>query len=386
MRFEDFSAGRYVQQYQYKSFSPSPVNQEWTWGDARIHTLLEQAAAALAALNAFSLIVPDIDRFIYMHVVKEANTSSRIEGTRTEMEDVLLDVEFVAEEKKDDRQEVRNYIEAMNSAIEELERLPLSSRLLRQTHGTLLRGVRGEHKTPGDFRRSQNWIGGASLQDAVFIPPHHDEVPGLMGDLEQFWHNENIQVPDLIRIAISHYQFETIHPFLDGNGRIGRLLITLYLISKGLLKKPSLYLSAYIERHKGRYYDALTVVRSSNDLGHWVRFFLLAVRETAKKGVETFQAIMQLREKANNQVLRLGGRARNGLLLLEKLYLSPILTVQQAAALIGSSQPTANSLVAEFCRLGLLKELTGQKRNRLFYFEEYYDLFLDSVSGAETEE
>ncbi len=377
MRFEEFAAGRFVQQYQYKSFSPSLVNQEWTWEDPRIHTLLEQAASALAELNAFSLIVPDIDLFISMHVVKEANTSSRIEGTRTEMEDVLLEPEYVAEEKRDDRQEVRNYIEAMNAAIADLEQLPLSGRLLRRAHATLLRGVRGEHRTPGEFRRSQNWIGGASLQDAVFIPPHHDEVAGLMADLEQFWHNEKIQVPDLIRIAVSHYQFETIHPFLDGNGRIGRLLITLYLIGRGLLKKPSLYLSAYIERHKGLYYDALTVVRASNDLGHWVRFFLLAVRETARKGVATFQAIMRLREEARDQVAGLGAKASNGLRLLAQLYLTPIVTVQQAAALLGLSVPTANSLVADFSRLGLLREITGQKRNRLFFFEKYYRLFQD---------
>lgn len=385
MRFEDFVAGRYVQQYQYKSFSPVPVNQEWTWGDPRIHTLLEQAATALAELNAFSLIVPDIDRFISMHVVKEANTSSRIEGTRTEMEDVLLDEEFVADEKKDDRQEVRNYIEAMNAAIADLERLPLSNRLLRQTHEILLRGVRGKHKTPGEFRRSQNWIGGATLQDAVFVPPHQDEVKALMGDLEQFWHNESINVPQLIRIAISHYQFETIHPFLDGNGRIGRLLITLYLIDKKLLTKPSLYLSAYIERHKGQYYDSLTVVRASSDLGQWVRFFLVAVRETAKRGVRTFQAIMQLREEANGLVMTLGGKMPNGMRLLEQLYRKPIVTIQQAAALVGLSVPAMNALIADFCRLGLLREVTGQKRNRLFFFEKYYNLFLDPVAGEEGE-
>ncbi len=385
MRFEDYVSGSFVRQYQYKSFAPSPVNHEWTWEDARIHTLLEQAAAALAELNAFSLFVPDVDRFISMHVVKEANTSSRIEGTRTEMEDVLLDAEFVAEEKRDDRQEVRNYIEAMNAAISELERLPLSNRLLRQTHATLLRGVRGEHKTPGEFRRSQNWIGGASLQDAVFIPPHHDEVPALMGDLEQFWHNENIQVPDLIRIAISHYQFETIHPFLDGNGRIGRLLITLYLISKGLLKKPSLYLSAYIERHKGAYYDALTVVRASNDIGHWVRFFLRAVRETARTGVRTFQAIMRLREESQGQVMGLGGRAPNGMRLLEQLYLNPFATVQQVAAALDLSIPTVNALFREFLRLGLVVEITGRKRNRLFFFKKYYGLFLNQETDEDGE-
>ncbi len=377
MRFEEFVSGRYVRQYEYQSFSPSLINQEWTWDDPRINQLLEEASTALARLDAFSLSVPDVDRFIIMHVAKEANTSSRIEGTRTEMEDVVMDKAFIAPEKKDDWQEVHNYIRAMNEAIAELETLPLSNRLLRKTHATLLDGVRGEHKTPGEFRRSQNWNGGASIIDAVFIPPHADELPELLSDLEKFWHNETIHVPHLVRIALSHYQFETIHPFLDGNGRIGRLLITLYLLSKGLLQKPSLYLSATFEKNKDKYYDALTTVRSTSDIGHWTRFFLAAVRDTARKGVETFQAILRFREEAQGQVMSLGPRAHNGFKLLETLYMRPMLTGPEAARLLAVSPPTANALIADFLQLGLLHEVTGQRRNRLFLLRDYYQLFLD---------
>jgi Fic family protein len=268
MKLEQFKSGVWRQQHQYKSFSPVPVNQGWTWEDPQIHTLLEQANRALGELNAFSLIVPDIDLFIEMHVTKEAQTSSRIEGTQTGMNEALLSEDQIKPEQRDDWREVRNYIDAVNAAIKELESLPLSNRLLKNAHSVLMRGVRGEHKLPGEFRSSQNWIGGSSLADAVFIPPHQNEVPDLMGDLEKFWHNDAIKVPHLVRIAIAHYQFETIHPFLDGNGRIGRLMIPLYFVSHGLLAKPSLYLSDFFERNRASYYDALMRVRLSHDMLH----------------------------------------------------------------------------------------------------------------------
>lgn len=375
MKFEEFKSGIYRQQYQYKDFLPAKINHEWLWDDARINVLLEKATKSLGELNAFTLIVPDVDLFIYMHIIKEANTSSRIEGTKTKMDEVLLGEKEIRPELRDDWHEVQNYVKAMNTAIEELKTLPLSLRLLRNTHAVLMQGVRGKRKTPGEFRRSQNWIGGASLADAVFIPPHHNDLPELLGDLEAFWHNENIQVPHLIRIALSHYQFETIHPFLDGNGRIGRLLITLYLISHELLAKPSLYLSAHLEKHRTAYYDALSRVREANDLGHWCRFFLQAVIETTKNGKKTFQRILALRQELDRQVVTLGRRAENAHKLILRLYRHPVVTVKLVAEELGIQYQAANNLVQSLIELGILKEVTGYQRNRIFFFEKYIDVF-----------
>lgn len=375
MKFENFRSGEWIQQYQYKSFLPVTVNREWCWEDAQINTLLERASRALAELDAFTLIVPDVDLFIQMHITKEANNSSRIEGTQTHMDEAVLDRNQLAPEKRDDWQEVQNYIQAINEAVDELQRLPLSNRLLKHTHSVLMQGVRGEHKTPGEFRISQNWIGGSSLADATFIPPHQQEVVSLMGDLELFWHNENINVPNLIRVAISHYQFETIHPFLDGNGRIGRLMITLYLVSNGLLRKPSLYLSDFFERNRASYYDALMRVRTSNDMIHWIKFFLSAVIETADKGKKTFEAILALRREIDQLVLTYGKRAEKAQLLLLHLYRRPAITAIQASEMLDVSHQTASALLKKMTDDGILQEVTGYQRNRLFVFTRYLDLF-----------
>jgi Fic family protein len=375
MKLENFKAGSNRRQYQYQSFTPSFVNHLWTWEDPKINTLLEYASLTLSELNAFSLIVPDVDLFIKMHVVKEANTSSRIEGTRTQMDEAVMEIEQIDPEKRDDWQEVQNYIQALNAGLDELHRLPLSNRLLKRTHAVLLQGVRGEHKLPGEFRRSQNWIGGAGLQDAVYIPPGHDEVPALMADLEKFWHNDQIEVPHLIRIAISHYQFEAIHPFLDGNGRIGRLLITLYLMSHGILDKPSLYLSDFFERNRGAYYDALTAVRSSDNMIQWIKFFLTAIIQTAEKGQQTFRNILTLREHINGKIITLGRKAVNARKLISYLYQKPVLTGSAIAKNLSVTPRAANALINDLERLEILKEQTGFKRNRIYAFEEYLRLF-----------
>ncbi len=375
MNLTNYISGELRQEYQYKSFVPSMINHTFTWDDPQINTLLEDATRALGELNAFTMIVPNVDIFIQMHITKEANTSSKIEGTKTEIDEVLLAKDQINPEKRDDWQEVRNYIDAMNSALDELNRLPISNRLIKHIHAILLNSVRGETKQPGEFRKSQNWIGGANLATAYFVPPHHELVLDLMSDLEKFLHNEEIYVPHLIKIAIAHYQFETIHPFLDGNGRIGRLLIPLYLVSNGLLNKPSLYLSDFIERNKSLYYESLTFVRTQNNLNGWLKFFLTAVIETAKSGVDTFKQILTLKQELDLVIVSFGKKSQNAKALIDFLYQQPIISSADIIEPLGISKPTANLLLSDFVEKGILVEVTGLQRNKLYNFERYLRIF-----------
>jgi Fic family protein len=373
-----FHSGRFEQQYQYRSFLPEPINLEWQISTPEIITLLDEASRLLGELNAFSQLIPDVDFFIKMHITKEATSSSRIEGTRTNMEEALVGEQDIDPEKRDDWQEVRNYIQALDSAIGQLQTLPLSSRLIKDTHRILLQSVRGKHKQPGEFRTSQNWIG-MNLKSATYIPPHHEHVPELMSDLEKFMHNEEIHIPHLVKIGIIHYQFETIHPFLDGNGRLGRLLIVLYLVSFGLLAKPALYLSDFFEQHKGDYYDHLTAARTNHNLLGWLTFFLFGVRETASQSIQVFKEIIALKERIDREVLPHFHvrRQKNAQALIRHLYENPVVSIKQVTALLNVQPNTASTLISDFCEHAILRELTGQKRNRLFIFSDYVRLFVE---------
>ena len=376
MNISEFKSGTYEQQYEYRSFLPSAINREWTLSDPQILTLLEEANRLLGELNAFSQLTPNVDFFIRMHITKEATTSSRIEGTQTNIEEALVAKRDLDPEKRNDWQEVQNYIQAVNFAIKQLSHMPLSNRLLRETHAVLLYGVRGKHKQPGEFRASQNWIG-VSLQHAAFVPPHHQQVPDLMSDLEKFMHNDQIHVPHLLKIALIHYQFETIHPFLDGNGRLGRLLIVLYLVNFDLLHKPALYLSDFFERHKGEYYDQLMAVRATHKLEPWLRFFLLGMRETAALSIQVFKDILALKERIEREKMPTfhARRQANAQALMQFLYQTPMVSIKAVADLTKAQTNTAAALIDDFVTLGILTEFTGQKRNRLFIFKDYVQLF-----------
>jgi len=370
-----FKSGNYINQGTYKSFQPSFINKEWKIEDMELLNLLSIADRQIGRLDMYSEYIPNIDMFISMHVIKEAIQSSKIEGTKTNVEEALLQKNDVALEKRDDWEEVQNYISALHTAVEDLSELPLSSRLIKKTHKELLKGVRGEHKLPGEFRTSQNWIGGSTLNDAYFVPPVYTSINNYMGDLEKFIHNELLNVPDLLKIAIIHYQFETIHPFLDGNGRIGRLLIILYLVEKTILKRPILYMSDYFERNRMLYYDNLTIVREKNNINQWLKFFLTGIIETAKNSIDTFDKILKLQKDLETKIQSVSGLAKNGLILLNHLFKHPLVDAQKIRTLTNISFPSIYKLLDKLESIGILKEITGAKRSKQYQFQEYIDLF-----------
>lgn len=373
---KDFESGVYINEGLYKSFHPNKINKVWIFDDMSLITLLSKADRMLGRLDMYSNHIPNIDLFIEMHILKEATQSTRIEGTQTNMEEALMDKEDVPLDKRDDWAEVQNYIMAMNTAIELLGRLPLSNRLIRNVHKILMQGVRGEHKQPGEFRTSQNWIGGNNINDAVFIPPIWTEIPDLMSDIEKFIHEPVTQLPDLIKIAIIHYQFETIHPFNDGNGRVGRLLVTLYLVSVGLLKRPVLYLSDFLENHRNTYYSKIMKARTENDIEGWINFFLTGIIETAEKSVSTFDKILQLEKSYEISIQQMKGRSAKALRLLNELYKNPIIDANGVTSILGITAASAYTLLTEMERYGILKEITGSKRGKRYILHEYISLFI----------
>jgi len=371
---KNFKSGKYINQGYYKSFQPNFINHKWKIQDMEVIILLSQADRHLGRLDMYSEYV-NIDLFIQMHIAKEATQSSKIEGTQTNIEETFLKKKEIKSEKRDDWEEVQNYIQAMKEAVELLHRLPFSSRLIKKTHKILLQGVRGEYKLPGEYRTSENWIGGATINDAVFIPPVHTSVPDLISDIEKFANNQENPIPDLIKIAIIHYQFETIHPFLDGNGRVGRLLITLYLVSAGILKRPILYLSDFFEQHRNLYYDNLMRARTHNDINQWIKFFLTGVIETAKKGVQTFDDILQLQKSLEIDLKDLGSRSGDALKVIEQLYQNPIIDAKKASQIIDKSMSPAYRLIEELEERSIIKEITGNERDRIYVFEQYIKSF-----------
>jgi len=372
MEITKFKSGKWLKGYKYRYFMPVEINQDWLISDNKLHKKIETVSLRLGELNSFAKFVPNINLFIQSYVMKEAVTSSRIEGTNTNIEEAFSEELDINPEHRDDWIETTKYVEAMNFSLHELNKLPLSNRLIKNAHKILLSHVRGKNKCPGNFRTSQNWIGGATIADAVFVPPASENVENLMSDLEKFLHNDKITIPHLVKIAIAHYQFETIHPFLDGNGRIGRLLITLYLVSAGMLDKPLLYASDFFEKNKGLYYDKLTFAREKNDLIGWVYFFLQAIETTAIEAVASLQDILSIKDKLTTQKIpTLGRKTKNAQKFLDLLFVRPVVTGGLVVKKLELSPKTSNAIIQDFVSLGILAEITGHKRNRMFAFSDY---------------
>jgi len=349
--------------------------------DDEMLTLLSQADRALGRLDGSTEMLPNPDLFVFMYVRKEAVLSSQIEGTQASLMDVLeFEAQALEPGRPQDVPEVVNYINAMNYGIERLKHLPLSLRLIGEIHEKLLAGVRGGERNPGEFRSRQNWIGAPGvngLANAMFVPPPPHEMSESLADLEKFFYDKKF-MPLLIRVGLIHAQFETIHPFLDGNGRIGRLLITFMLCQQGILKLPLLYLSYYFKRYRSEYYDRLQAIRDKGDWEGWLKFFLRGVYEVAKEATETAREIVNLREKHRAMVTsKLGRAASKSLLLLEMLYYRPIISVHTVMEARKLTYANASKPIKDLCNLGLLEEVTGQKRNRRFSYARYLSLFED---------
>lgn len=379
-------AGRYIQQTTgYKAFVPAPLPPEPPLVyDGTLQTLLSAADRDIGRLDALASLLPNPDLFVAMYVRHEAVLSSQIEGTQSTLEDVLaFEADAVRDDTPRDVAEVVNYVRAMNHGLKRLPELPLSLRLLREIHAELMQGVRGGDKSPGEFRTSQNWIGGrgSTLRTASFIPPPPHELMDALGQLERFLHDARASVPLLVRCALAHAQFETIHPFLDGNGRVGRLLITLMLCEEGALTRPLLYLSLYLKARRAEYYDRLTAIREQGHWEPWVAFFLRGVSSTAQEATRTAQQIVALRDAHRSAV----ARHAKALALIDHLLQQPTVSIKRVSVLLGCTVPTAGKLVREFEARGWLRELTGYGRNRLWRYQPYVDLFhrdtLDALAG-----
>ena len=369
-------AGRLVQQATgYKAFIPAPLPPDPPLiYSGELQSLLSDADRNIGRLDALASMLPNPDLFVAMYVRHEAVLSSQIEGTQSTLEDVLaFEADALRDDTPKDVEEVVNYVRAMNHGLERLPDLPLSLRLLREIHAELMKGVRGGEKSPGEFRTSQNWIGGrgSSLRDAAFIPPPPHEVMNVLGQLENFLHDQRTQVPLLIRCGLAHAQFETIHPFLDGNGRVGRLLITLMLCEEKALSRPLLYLSLFLKAHRAEYYDRLTAIRTQGHWEQWLMFFLRGVSATALAATQTAKDIVALRDVHRNEV----AKNAKALTLLDHLFRYPTVSVNNVRKLMGCTFPTASKLITDFETRGWLQEMTGNERNRLWRYQPYLQLF-----------
>jgi len=377
--YKNMRSGKYITQLkdkdlQYKAFVPELLPFKIDF-NGELQQLLSKADLALGRLDGIAENLPDVDFFIKMYVRKEATFSSQVEGTQATFADLLnAEAKIEGLEKHEDVDEILNYIQAMNYGLERLKTLPISLRLIKELHKILLQGVRGENKDPGEFRRSQNWVGGSSIKKASFVPCPPQEVISKLDNLEGFMY-KNSQIPVLIKTGLIHAQFENIHPFLDGNGRMGRLLITFYLCQQEVLKKPLLYLSAFFKKNRQEYYNRLNAIHEQDDIEGWLKFFLDGIIETSSQAVETNKKIIELRKQDLEKILTLGSSSKKATQIFNYLAHTPFLTIKDAEKITGLKNPNASVLIKKIVGLGILEEKTKKKRNQVFRYQKYVNIF-----------
>jgi len=370
-------SGAYIKQLSgYKAFIPNPLPPEpgITLNEELTEKLL-RANFLIARLDGLGFTLPNTDLFISMYVKKEALLSSQIEGTQASLENLFEFESGMQIDNLNDVEQVVNYIKALNYGIKKLKTFPMSLRLIKEIHALVLHETRGKHKTPGEFKKTQNWIGSANsnLNNAIFVPPPADETIKAMGDLENYFYSEN-KIPELINCALIHYQFETIHPFLDGNGRVGRLLITFYLYWKNIIERPLLYLSYYFKKNRQEYYDRLMIVRNKGDYEQWINFFLDGVIETSEMAINDIKKILEL--QASDQKLLWEKKISSPLVVMvhNKLFYTPVITINEIEKAFDVSYPTASNVVNQLIKVGILQETTGQKRSKRYIYKKYMDI------------
>ncbi|HNW25653.1 MAG TPA: Fic family protein [Candidatus Gastranaerophilaceae bacterium] len=387
----NYEAGYYIKEKDFRAFVPYPINKPFEIYDLKIISLLEKAGRLIGELNAYSKNLPNIQSFLWFLSLTEANSSNKIEGTKITLNEIISPEEDILPELRDEKIEILNYLVSLEKSYERItgtagilttpkksnvELLPFCTRLIKEAHKILLTNSRGKNKNPGKFRTSQNWIGGTMPSTASFVPPPCDKIPELLSDFENFWHNDDLNIPILIKIAISHYQFETIHPFLDGNGRIGRLIILMQLVDSGILELPTLYLSKYFEKNRKQYYDALNLVREKNDINQWVKYFLEGVCDISKYTVIKLKEVNDLNNLCEEKIKKLTKSHVNASRLLKLLYKNLSVKVNDVARELNLNYQVANALVKAFVKMGILHK-GKQKRNTSYIFRDYFNLFVD---------
>ena len=377
MRLEDYKAGKHIKVNNYKAFILSKTNYNWSWDDAKVHKLLAEASRQMGELNAYSLLIPNIDVYIKMFQRIEANKSNRIDGTNTIVEEDLQDTENIDPEKIRDWELVQNYFKCIEYSIQKVEEDgKLSTKIIKEMHKVLMQGVSKEQKNVGKLRTSQNWVGGDRPENAIYVPPPYEEVAECLVDFEEFIDNDDIDTPDLVKIAILHYQFESIHPFLDGNGRIGRMIVPLYLQSKGMLDKSCLYISNYLEKNKDKYFEMLMKVRDSSDIIGWIKFFLEVIIESAKDIKERLKNIVELAIEMDKVALEVPVKPENSRRVIEVLYKEPVIDIKRLCEIAEMKSGTTRSIINYLLEKEIVIKTKTFAKNKILIFQRYTDLLL----------